>query len=113
MSSVAQFLSRVARRRQTPAPSLRALAKASALSPGFLSQVMSGERRLSLKSALKLAQGLALDERETKELCDLVQHDAAVAAGVNTPGKERPNPRARATRRVSPARAWTRPPSKS
>lgn len=75
MNSCQQFLSsEYARRRQVNARySQRAFARQIGLSPGELSEVISGKRRLSLKSALRIARSLGLNSTETKHLVHLAQ----------------------------------------
>ncbi len=55
--------------------SLRAFAKSLGLSSGELSEVLRGIRKLSPKSALKIAKSLGLTSRETKHFLGLVHPD--------------------------------------
>jgi len=61
------------RKRINPAYSMRAFARQLKLSPGELSEIMSGKRHLSLKSALRTARALGLNQSETKHLLQLAQ----------------------------------------
>lgn len=75
MNSCQQFLSaEYARRRQINSRySQRAFARQLGLSPGELSEVLSGKRRLSLKSSLRIAKSLGLTPTETKHLIHIAQ----------------------------------------
>lgn len=63
------------RKRMNPAYSLRAFARQLKLSPGELSEIMSGKRHLSLKSALRTSKALGLNQIETKQLLQIAQLD--------------------------------------
>ncbi len=56
--------------KKNPRYSLRAFSKTVGLSPSFLSRVLSGQRTLSLKAALKLANALDLNPMERKALLE-------------------------------------------
>lgn len=75
MDSAQQFLTaEYARRRQINSRySQRAFARQIGLSPGELSEVLSGKRKLSLKSALRIAKSMGLNSTETKHLVHLAQ----------------------------------------
>lgn len=75
MSSAQQFLAQeYSRRRQVnPRYSQRAFARQIGLSPGELSEVLSGKRGLSLKSALRISKAMGLTATETKHLIHLAQ----------------------------------------
>ena len=61
------------RKNLNPAYSLRAFARQLKLSPGELSEIMAGKRHLSLKSALRTARALGLNQSETKQLLQMAQ----------------------------------------
>jgi uncharacterized protein (TIGR02147 family) len=65
----------VRRIRTNASYSQRAFAKQLGVSPGELSEVMRGKRKLSLKSALRIAKGLGLSPSETRQLVFLVQKE--------------------------------------
>lgn len=75
MNSAQQFLTQeYARRRQVNARySQRAFARQVGLSPGELSEILSGKRNLSLRSALRIAKSMGLNATETKHLVHLAQ----------------------------------------
>lgn len=58
-----------------PRYSQRAFAKSLGLSPGELSEILSGKRRLTLKKALKIAKSMGLNSHETKHLLSLVENE--------------------------------------
>lgn len=64
------------RARAHPRYSQRAFARDLGMSPGELSEVLQDKRRLSLRSALKVAKALSLNPTETKHLLYLVQMQA-------------------------------------
>lgn len=53
--------------------SLRAYAKSLGLSPGELSEVLRGVRKLTIKSALKISKAMGLTSSETKHLFSLIE----------------------------------------
>lgn len=55
--------------------SLRAFAKHLGLSPGALSELISGKRKLSLKVVLKISNALGLNAAETKHLMNLANQE--------------------------------------
>lgn len=55
-------------RSENPKLSVRAIAKRVGISSGALSEVLNGKRKLSLKTAEKIAQGLLLDPSERARL---------------------------------------------
>ncbi|MCB0407038.1 MAG: TIGR02147 family protein [Bdellovibrionales bacterium] len=73
--SVPSFLSAELRRRiQTnPQYSLRAFAKSLKLSPGALSEVLKGQRGLSLKAIPHVAKAIGLNKSEAKQLLHMAQ----------------------------------------
>lgn len=75
MDSAQKFLAQEYSRRRNinPRYSQRAFARQIGLSPGELSEVLSGKRRLSLKSALRIARAMGLTATETKHLVHLAQ----------------------------------------
>jgi uncharacterized protein (TIGR02147 family) len=74
-NSSKQFLNEELARRQKTNPrySLRAFARHVGLSPGELSELLRGKRKLSLKAAVRVAKSLALNQTETKHLLYLSQ----------------------------------------
>jgi len=78
-SSYASILrDELARRLQAnPRYSQRAFARDLGLSPGEVSEVMRGVRKLSLRSVLRVAKALSLNEAETRHLGYLVQYERA------------------------------------
>jgi uncharacterized protein (TIGR02147 family) len=65
----------VRRIRSNASYSQRSFARHLGVSPGELSEVLRGKRPLSLKSALRIAQGLGLSAEETKRLVMMVQQE--------------------------------------
>ncbi len=61
--------------KNNPAFSLRAFARVVNLSPSYLSRVISGERKLTIKTATTLSNSLGLDPKERKELFELILKD--------------------------------------
>jgi len=59
-----------------PSYSQRAFAKALGLSPGEFSEILRSKRKLSLKSAFKIARALGLTSRETKHFIGLVDQES-------------------------------------
>lgn len=59
--------------------SQRAFAKSLELSPGELSEIMSGKRKLTLKKAMKVARNLGLNSHETRHLVQLVENEVLEA----------------------------------
>ncbi len=57
--------------------SLRSWAQVLGINPGFLSQVLHGKRRLSDAKAIKIAETLGMEERESRYFCLLVRRDTA------------------------------------
>lgn len=84
MDSAQRFLTQeYARRRQVnPRYSQRAFARQIGLSPGELSEVLSGKRHLSLRSALRIAKSMGLTATETKHLVHLAQLEKSRELGV-------------------------------
>lgn len=78
-SSYASILrDELARRTQAnPRYSQRAFARDLGLSPGEVSEVLRGVRKLSLRSVLRIAKSLSLNEAETRHLGYLVQWERA------------------------------------
>jgi len=66
-----------ARQRRNPAYSLRAFARDIVLSPSRLSEVLSGQQRLSVASAATIARRLAFDPERCSMLTDLVRMERA------------------------------------
>lgn len=85
--SVKDFLSEELRRRMSSNPqySLRAFARSLGVSAGELSEVLRQRRRLSLKSALKIAAVMALSPAETKQLLHLSQIEKSRDMGTTAP----------------------------
>lgn len=73
-----EFLSSelVRRIRHNPRYSQRAFARQLKLSPGELSELLRGKRKLSLKSAIRISKQLGLSAGETKHLLTLVQRES-------------------------------------
>ncbi len=63
------------RQKANPRYSLRAFARHIGLSPGELSELLRGKRKLSLKSAVRVAKSLSLNSTECKHLLYLAQLD--------------------------------------
>jgi uncharacterized protein (TIGR02147 family) len=80
----AQFLAEELERRikKNPKYSLRSFALALKLSPGELSEIIHGKRRLSLKGALKVIKALAFSPSEAEQFLRLVQSTEANHLGV-------------------------------
>ncbi|MEQ1876140.1 MAG: TIGR02147 family protein [Bdellovibrionia bacterium] len=76
-NSPKQFLSEELARRQKANPrySLRAFARHVGLSPGELSELLNDKRKLSVKSAVRIARALSLNTTESKHLMYLAQLD--------------------------------------
>lgn len=77
----------VRRVRHNPRYSQRAFARQLKLSPGELSELLRGRRKLSLRSALRIAKQLGLSGGETKHLLSLVQHESAQEVLSTEPGE--------------------------
>ncbi|MCO4792152.1 MAG: TIGR02147 family protein [Bacteriovoracaceae bacterium] len=58
-----------------PRYSQRAFAKSLGLSPGELSEILSGKRRLTLKKAMKISKSMGLNSHETRHLLMLVENE--------------------------------------
>ncbi len=63
----------VRRLRANPRYSQRAFARQLGLSPGELSEILSGRRKLGFKSAIRIAKSLSLSPSETKRLIYLLE----------------------------------------
>ncbi|HEX4923930.1 MAG TPA: TIGR02147 family protein [Bdellovibrionales bacterium] len=74
-NSPRKFLTEELARRQkiNPRYSMRAFARHIGLSPGELSELLRGKRKLSLKSAVRVAKSLSLSQTESKHLLYLAQ----------------------------------------
>lgn len=70
------------RMKKNPRYSLRAFALSLRLSPGELSEIMRGKRRLSVKGALKITQALALPPETAQSFLTQVQQEEGRAAGI-------------------------------
>lgn len=83
MDSYRQFLAEelTRRMRHNPRYSQRAFSRQLGLSPGELSEILNGKRRLGLKSVLRIAQALGLNQTETKHLALLVQMEKTQELG--------------------------------
>jgi len=75
----AEYLAMELRKRvdQNPRYSLRMFARTLKLSPGELSEILSRKRELSLKSAHKISQALALSPLDSDRLIRLIYSDPA------------------------------------
>lgn len=80
---LAEELSR--RIRSNPRYSQRAFAKQLGMSAGELSEVLRGQRALSLRSALKIAGSLGLNETESRHLIQIAQLERAGAKPTPAP----------------------------
>jgi uncharacterized protein (TIGR02147 family) len=69
--------------RKNPLYSLRSFANALSLSPGELSEIIRGKRKVSLKAALKISKGLLMSPVQTEEFLMLIQQSEAGMAGVS------------------------------
>jgi uncharacterized protein (TIGR02147 family) len=69
------------KKRINPRYSQRAFARHLNMSPGELSEVLNGRRNLSLRSAVRVAEALGLNETETKHLMQLTQIEKASKLG--------------------------------
>lgn len=69
--------------------SQRAFAKHLGMSPGELSEILNQKRCLSLKSVLRIAEALSLNQTETRHLSLLVQQEHTKALGKESLLKER------------------------
>lgn len=67
---------------RNPRYSLRAFAKALRLNPAELSQVLKGQRKLSLNSAFKVTQSMGFTPSETKHFLLLLQKEKGKALGL-------------------------------
>lgn len=74
-STVQEFLNRELDRRvkTNSRYSQRGFARSLGLSPGELSEVLRGKRKLGLKAALKISRSMGLNPAETKHLLQLAQ----------------------------------------
>lgn len=75
------------RLKANPRYSQRAFARDLGLSPGELSEILRGKRKLSLKATLKVADALGLSPAETRHLGYLVQLEKAPEATLPPPDK--------------------------
>ena len=82
-----QFLAEELERRikKNPSYSLRSFAQVLQLSPGELSEIIRGKRRLSLKGAFKVVKALGLQTAEAEKFLNLVQYTEAARAGMPLP----------------------------
>lgn len=73
--SVQEFLGRELDRRVkvNPRYSQRGFARSLGLSPGELSEILRGKRKLGLKGALKISRSMGLNPAETKHILHLAQ----------------------------------------
>lgn len=69
------------RMRTNPRYSQRAFSRHLGLSPGELSEVLNGKRRLGIRSVLRISQALGLNQTETKHLALLVQMEKTQELG--------------------------------
>jgi uncharacterized protein (TIGR02147 family) len=73
------------RMKSNPRYSQRAFARQLGMSPGELSEVLKGKRKLSLKSALRVARVMSLGPLETKHLLLLTQIEKSRELGEDSP----------------------------
>ncbi|MEZ4750913.1 MAG: TIGR02147 family protein [Bdellovibrionota bacterium] len=85
--SYRQFLNEELSRRlrANPQYSQRAFAKQLRMSPGEISEILKGKRRLSLKGAVRVSTGLGLNPTEAKYLLYLIQREKAEDAPERNP----------------------------
>ncbi len=83
----AQFLAEELRKRtqRNPRYSLRAFAGALGVSPGELSEVMSGKRKLTFKNAIKISSALGHSPEESDLFFSMIKQEIAIRAGVTLP----------------------------
>ncbi|MBX3019469.1 MAG: TIGR02147 family protein [Bdellovibrionaceae bacterium] len=74
--------------------SLRAFAKALSLNPAELSQVLKGQRKLSLNSAFKVTQAMGFTPSETKHFLLLLQKEKGRSLGLPLEFLSGPEPEA-------------------
>lgn len=86
-TSASQFLSEELRKRtsRNGRYSLRAFAQCLGVSPGELSEVMSGKRKLSLRNALKISSALGHSVEESEIFFSLIKREIAARSGVDLP----------------------------
>lgn len=83
--TLAQTLSEELRTRvaRNPRYSLRAFAAALGVSPGELSEMMNGKRKLTLKNALKISRALNYSPEESESFLKLLHEEVAHASGLS------------------------------
>jgi plasmid maintenance system antidote protein VapI len=85
-NTVQEFLGRELDRRVkvNPRYSQRGFARSLGLSPGELSEVLRGIRKLGLKGALKISRSMGLNPAETKHLLNLAQIEKSKEWNIET-----------------------------
>lgn len=93
-NNIQDFLSSELTRRVkvNPRYSQRGFARSLGLSPGELSEILRGKRRLGLKAALKVASALGLNSVETKHLVHLTQVEKSRSFNLETALTAEPAP---------------------
>lgn len=86
-TTASQYLSEELRKRSSRNSrySLRAFAQCLGVSPGELSEVMSGKRKLSLRNALKISSALGHSPEESEVFFSLIKREIAARAGMELP----------------------------
>lgn len=84
LSTLSQTLAEELRTRlvRNPRYSLRAFAGALGVSPGELSEMMNGKRKLTLKNALKISRALNHSPDESESFLRLLHAEVALASGL-------------------------------
>jgi uncharacterized protein (TIGR02147 family) len=92
--TVQEFLGRELDRRVkvNPRYSQRGFARSLGLSPGELSEVLRGKRKLGLKGALKISRSMGLNPAETKHLLNLAQIEKSKEWNIETRLTSEPAP---------------------
>ncbi len=85
-NTVQEFLGRELDRRVkvNPRYSQRGFARSLGLSPGELSEILRGKRKLGLKGALKISRAMGLNPAETKHLLHLAQVEKSKEWNIET-----------------------------
>ncbi len=87
LNGPAKFLAEELERRikKNSSYSLRSFAQYLKLSPGELSEIIRGKRRLSLKGALKILKALSLSPHEIEDFLKMIQETEAMHSGMVLP----------------------------
>lgn len=94
LNSVQEFLGQELDRRVqvNPRYSQRGFARSLGLSPGELSEILRGKRKLGLKGALKISRAMGLNPAETKHLLHLSQLEKSKEWNISTRLTAEPTP---------------------